>query len=73
MAGRAFVVAKEVFIIGTVVFWHCDNGWMTGKQLFWCKFSYVNNHFYSMINFNHVKLKYIEPYNFLTKRALVSQ
>ena len=26
-----------------------------------------------MINFNHVKLRYIEPCNFLTKRALVSQ
>ena len=29
MAGRAFVFAKEVFIIETVVFWHWDNGWMT--------------------------------------------
>ena len=26
MAGRAFVVAKEVFIVETVVFWHCDKG-----------------------------------------------
>ena len=26
-----------------------------------------------MINFNHVKLRYNEPCNFLTKRALVSQ
>ena len=26
MAGRAFVVAKEDFIMETVVFWHCDNG-----------------------------------------------
>ena len=26
-----------------------------------------------MINFNHVKLRYIELSNFLTKRALVSQ
>ena len=26
-----------------------------------------------MINFNRVKLRYIEPCNFLTKRALVSQ
>ena len=41
-------------------------------QLFWCKLSYVNNHLYSVINFNHVKLRYIEPCNFLTKRALVS-
>ena len=29
MAGRAFVVAKEVFIMETVVFWHWDNGWIT--------------------------------------------
>ena len=36
-------------------------------------FSYVNNHLYSVIDFNHVKMKYIEPCNFLTKRALVSQ
>ena len=26
-----------------------------------------------MMNFNHVKLRYIEPCNFLTKRALMSQ
>ena len=26
-----------------------------------------------MIDFNHVKLGYIDSYNFLTKRALVSQ
>ena len=26
MAGRAFVVDKEVFIMEMVVFWHCDNG-----------------------------------------------
>ena len=26
MAGRAYVVAKEVFIMEMVVFWHCDNG-----------------------------------------------
>ena len=43
------------------------------KQLIWCKFSYVNNHLYSVINFNHVKLRYIEPCNFLTKRAFVRQ
>ena len=26
IAGRAFVVAKEVFVMETVVFWQCDNG-----------------------------------------------
>ena len=35
--------------------------------------SYVNNHLYSVIHFNHVKLRYIEPYNLHTKHALVSQ
>ena len=62
MAGRAFVVAKELFVIETVVFWHCD------RELFWCKFSYVNNHLYSMINFNNVKLRFIEPCICPTKR-----
>ena len=26
MDGHIFVVAKEVFIMEIVVFWHCDNG-----------------------------------------------
>ena len=43
------------------------------KQLFRWKLSYFNNHSYSVINFNHVKLRCTEPCNFLTKRALVSQ
>ena len=43
------------------------------KQPFWCKFSYVNNYLYSVIDFNHVKLRYMELCNFLTRRALVSQ
>ena len=29
--------------------------------------------FHSVINFNHVKVRYIEPCNFLTKRAFVRQ
>ena len=74
MAAHAFVAAKQVFIMETVVFWHCDDQWLNDeKQLFWYKFSYVNNHLYSVIDFNHVKLRYIEPCNFVTKRALVSQ
>ena len=28
---------------------------------------------YLVIDFNHLKLRYIEPCNFLTKRALVNQ
>ena len=34
MAGRAFVVAKEVFIMETVVFRHWDNGLMTKNNSF---------------------------------------
>ena len=34
MAGRAFVVAKEVYIMETVVFWHCDNGEMMKNNSF---------------------------------------
>ena len=34
MAGRAFVVAKEDFIMETVVFWHCDNGYRTKNNSF---------------------------------------
>ena len=34
MAGRAFVVAKEVFTMETVVFWHCDNGWIMKNNSF---------------------------------------
>ena len=73
MASHAFALTKEVFIMETVVFWHHDNGWLPKKQLFWCKFSYANNHLYSVINFNHIKLRYIEPCNFLAKHILVSQ
>ena len=40
---------------------------------FGAKFGYVNNHLCSVINFNHVKVRYIELCNFLNKRALVSQ
>ena len=66
MAGRAFVVAKEVLIMETVVQYF-------DEKLFWCKFSYVIKYLYSVINFNHVKLRYIEPCNFLVKHALLSQ
>ena len=67
------MVAKEVFIMETVIFWHCNDGQMKKNNSFFYKFSYINNHLYSVINFNHVILKYIEPCNFLTKFALVSQ
>ena len=73
MDGRAFVVAKEAFIMETVVFWYCDNGKMMKNNSFSVNAINVNNHLYSAINLNHVKLRYIQPCNFLTKRALVSQ
>ena len=66
MAGHAFVVAKEVFIMETVVFRH-NNGWITKNN------SFGVNSAMPIIIFNHVKLRFIEPCNFLTKRALVSQ
>ena len=34
MAGRTFVVAKEDFIMETVVFLHCDNGYNTHPTWF---------------------------------------
>ena len=73
MDGRAFVVAKEAFIMETVVFWYCDNVKMMKNNSFSVNAINVKNHLYSAINLNHVKLRYIEPCNFLTKRALVSQ
>ena len=36
-------------------------------------FTYLNNNLYSGINFNHIKLIYIQLCNFLKKRILVSQ
>ena len=54
MAGRAVVVAKEVFNHAkgsTFTVWKRIND---EEQLFWCKFSYVKNRLYSVINFNHV-------------------
>ena len=55
MAGSAFVVAKDVFVMETV-FWHGEIvKWR--KKLFWCKCSYVNNLLYSVINSDHVKLR----------------
>ena len=67
MAGHAFVVAKEVFIMETVVFRHSDNGWITTNN------SFGVNSAMPIIIFNHVKLRFIEPCNALIKRALVSQ
>ena len=71
MAGRAFVVNKNFFIIETVVFWHCVNNQTIKKRLFWCIFSYVNNYWYSVINFHHAKPRYIEPCDFICMERLL--
>ena len=73
MDGRAFVIAKEVF--------HHRNGniltlWDLSydeKRFFLSKYNYINKHYYSVKTFNNFKLRYIDPYNFLTTRASVSQ
>ena len=72
MASLAFVVAKDVLSLKRKYF---ETVMMVKwqKHLFWCEFSYAKNRLYSVINFDHVKLRYIEPCNFPTKRALVSQ
>ena len=73
MAGRAFVVAKEVFHhrkSNILKLWE----WLNDeKQFFLSKFNYINKHFHFEKKFNHSKLRYTDPCNFLTKRALVSQ
>ena len=73
MAGCVFVVAKEVFYHGNgsilTLWWWLNNE----RQFFWCKFSCMNNQLYLVRTFNHLKSRYTEPCNFLTKRALVSQ
>ena len=43
------------------------------KTTLMVSFRYLNNHLYSVNNFNPLKMRYIEPLNFLTKCALVSQ
>ena len=70
MAGHAFVVAKEVFH-------HSNNNilrlweWLDDeKEFFLSKFSNINKHLYLERNFNHLRLRYPDPYNFLTKCAL---
>ena len=68
MTGRAVVVANEVF--------HHRNGnistlweWLHDEK----QFLLFNEHLYLERNFNHLRLRYSDPCNFLTKRALVSQ
>ena len=56
----------------TVLFCHCDNDWMMKKQFSLCNLNYINNHLYSVKNFNQLKLRYTDLCNFLNKRALVS-
>ena len=72
IAGRACEVAKEVFHhrnVNILTRWELSNN---ENKSFWLKFNYINI-LYSKFNFNRLKLKYTDPCNFLTKRALVSQ
>ena len=43
---------------------------MMKNSSFVSKFNYINKHIYFEKNFNHSKLRYTVPCNFLTKRAL---
>ena len=74
MSGSAFVVANEIFhhIIEMVIVSHCENDYVM-QHLFQSKFNYSNKDLYSEKNFNHLKLRYINPCKFLTKAGLVSQ
>ena len=76
MAGHAIVVAKDI----TLLFHHGNAVILTlwwwlnaGKWFVWCKFNYINNHLWLVKNNNHLKTRYTELCNFLTKRAWVSQ
>ena len=75
-----YIMAACVFVVGKVVFYHGNSNilklgyWFNyEKQLILHKFKYTNNHLYSMKKCNHVKLRYTDPCNLLTKRALLSQ
>ena len=76
MAGHAIVVVKDITllfhhgnaVILTLWYWLNDEKWFV-----WCKFNYINNHLWLVKNNNHLKPRYTEPCNFLTKRAWVRQ
>ena len=64
MSDRAFVVAKVVFHhrkgnIFTMWKWLNDQ-----KQSFLFYVNYDNQHLYFEMNFNHLKLRYTDPFNF---------
>ena len=76
MAGHAIVVVKDI----NLLFYHGNAVILTlrlwlndGKWFVWCKFNYINNYLWLVKNNNHLKPRYTEPCNFLTKRAWVSQ
>ena len=76
MAGHAIVVVKDI----NLLFYHGNAVILTlrlwlndGKWFVWCKFNYINNYLWLVKNNNHLKPRYTEPCNFLTKRARVSQ
>ena len=76
MAGHAIVVVKDInllFCHGNAVILTLWQWLNDGKWFVWCKFNYFNNHLWLVKNNKHLKPRYTEPCNFLTKRAWVSQ
>ena len=67
ISGHAFVVAKEVFHHrGSNILTPWE--WLNDEKQFFL-FNFANNHLFLNNNFNHMKLRYTDPCNFLTKRA----
>ena len=76
MAGHAIVVVNDIILLfyhGNAVILTLRYWWNDGKWFVWCKFNYINNHLWLVKNNNHLKPRYTEVCNFLTKRAWVSQ
>ena len=72
MAVRAFVVDNEVFCQGNgnmlTLGW-----WSNDEKHYYVNLTSIYTHWFSMKNFKHVKLRYADPCNFLTKHAFVRQ
>ena len=67
MSGHAFVVAFHHRNNNILKLWEW---WNDEKEFFLSKFNHINKHLYLENNFNHLKLRYPDPCNFLTKRVL---
>ena len=66
-----WLLPRKYFIIETITFWNWE--WLNDEKHVFSKFYYINKHVYFEKNFNHSKLRYTDPCNFLTKCALFSQ